>query len=388
MAVEKLVHPASGTLHFPVSLEEMLESTKRYKQEYFTKAKESRSFTETSEEEEVNKDVHNRAGSNESEQATSHINNASSSSEEAVIVYENKMEVEDDSDETDESEEEDISENDVISVHSEESDSSVKNKVSLSYELSKMLSKTHDDQEVTVVNISESDEEFQHKEERSASSVVIRDKSGSCSNVEVCERDMSKTYSSRTDSKIHSTSPVSCKKEQSVTFSADSRKKVATSRDLGNEDKLISDQQQKKSIASNASANNRYENIIQASTGKGSKDIATSIKTSTANKTRLVTENEEEKQDDDHALHIHQKGDDNEPNPKKIKLDSPESVKKYYKSDTEIAETGSQSKVKNSTAVPVTGNGRKEQPVNGVAQDPKDVTEEEMLQAFVDALSE
>lgn len=386
IAAEKLVHPASGTLHFPVSLEEMLESTKGFKREYLTKAKESSSFLETFEEEEVNKDVHNRGGSNESEQATSNINNAPSSSEEVVIVYEDRMEVEDDGGETDESEEQDISENDV-SVDSEESDSSVKNKVSQSYGLSKMLSKTHD-REITLVNISESDEEFQHREEKSASSVVIRDKSGSCSSVEVCERDVSETYNSKTDNKIRSTSPVSCTREQSVIISADSREKVATSRDVGNKNKLISYQKQKKSNISSASANNRYENIIQASMGKGSKDIATSIKTSTVNKTHFVTENEEERQDDGHVLHVFQKGDDNESSPKKIKLDTPESVKKYCKLDTETPETSSQSKVKDSTAVPITENGRQEQPVNGVAQDPKDVTEEKMLQAFIDVLSE
>lgn len=381
IAAEKLVHPASGTLHFPVSLEEMLESTKstkRFKQEYLTKAKESSSFVETSEEEEASKGVHNRGGSDESEQATSHINNAPSSPEEVVIVYEDRMEVQDDGDETDESEEQDVS------ADSEESGSSVKNKVSQSYELSKTLSKMHDDQEITLVNISESDEELQHKEERSASSVVISNKSGSCSSVEACERDMSKTYNSKTDS----TSPVSCNREKSVTVSAGFREKVAaTSRDLGNKNKLIY-QQQKESNISNASIDNRYENIIQASMGKGSKDIATNIKTSTISETHLVTENEEERQNDSRVLHIFQRDDDNESNPKKIKLDTPESVKKYYKLDTETPETSSQSKVKNSTAVPMTGNGRQEQPVNGVAQDAKDVTEEEMLQAFVDVLSE
>ncbi|PNF43970.1 hypothetical protein B7P43_G00912 [Cryptotermes secundus] len=383
IAAEKLVHPASGTLHFPVSLEEMLESTKGYKREYLTKAKESSSFLEASEEEEANKGVHSRGGSNESEQGTSNINNAPSSSEEVVIVYEDRMDVEDDGGETSESEDQDISENDV-SLDSEESDSSVKN--NQSYGLSKILSKTHD-QEITLVNISESDEEFQHKEERSASSLVIRDKSCSCSSVEVCERDVSETYKSNTDSKIPCTSPVSCNREQSVISSADSREKVATSRDVGNKNKSISYQQQKKSNISSASANNRYENIIQASTGKGSKDIATNIKTSAVNKTHSVTENKEERQGDGQVLHVCWK-DDNEPSPKKIKLDTPESVKKYYKLDTETLETSSQSVVKDSTAVPITGNGRQEQPVNGVSQDPKDITEEEMLQAFVDVLSE
>jgi hypothetical protein len=359
----------------------MLESTKRCKQKYLTKTKESCSFVETSEEEEANKDVHNRGGSNESEQATSRISNAPSSSEEVVIMYEDRMEVQDDGDDTDESEEQDISENDV-SADSEESGSSVKNKASQSYGLSKMLSKTHDDQEITVVNISESDEELQLKEERSASSVVISDKSGSCSSVEVCGRDICKT-----DNKIHCTSPVSCNREKLVIISADSREKVATSRDLGDKKKLISDQQQEESNISNASVKNRYENIIQDSMAKGSKDIARTIKTSTISKTHLVTENEEERQDDGRVLHIFQRGDDNESSPKKIKLDTPESVKKYHKLDTETPETSSQSKVKNSTTIPITGNGKFEQPVNGVAQDPKDVTEEEMLQAFVDVLS-
>jgi hypothetical protein len=243
IATEKLVHPASGTLHFPVSLEEMLESTKGFRHEYLTKAKESGSPVETSEETEVNKGVHNRGGSNESEQVITLINNSSSSSEDVVIVYENKMEVDDGDDDDDEEEEEE-------------------------------------------------------------------------------------------------------------------------------------------------DANNRYENIIQASTEKGSKDIATSIKTSTVNKTHLVTEHEELRQDDGHILHIPQEDDDNESDPKRIKLDTTEPVKKCCKLDTETLETGSQSKVEHSTAVPITGNGEKVHPVNGVAQDPTDVTEEEMLQTFVDVLSE
>jgi hypothetical protein len=383
IATEKLVHPASGTLHFPVSLEEMLESTKGFKQECLTKAEESDSPVETSEEREVNKGVRNRGRSNGSEQVTTHINNAPSSSEEVVIVYEDKMEDDDDDDdETDESEKEYISENDT-SGDSEESDSSLKNKASLSCGVSKMLSKTHDDQEITLVNISESDEEFELKEEKSCSSVVITDKSGSCSSVEICEKDMGKT-SSKTNKKIHSASPVSCNREQSRTVSVDSTRKVATCRDLGNNSKSISYQQQKRTAVSNTDANNRYENIIQVSTGKRNDDIAASIKTSP----RLVTENEEPRQDDDHILHILQKGDDTESDPKRIKLDTAESVKECCKLETETPETGSQSKVKNSTAAPITGNGEKEQPVNGVAQDPTDVTEEEMLQAFADVLSE
>jgi hypothetical protein len=257
IATEKLVHPASGTLHFPVSLEEMLESTKGFKHEYLTKAKESGSPVETSGEAEVNKGVHNRGGSTESELVTTLIDNASSSSEEVVIVYENKMEV-DDGDGDDDDDDDD-------------------------------------------------DEEEEEEEEE----------------------------------------------------------------DNDDDD-----------------ANNRYENIVQASTEKGSKDIATSIKTSTVNKTHLVTENEELRQDGGHILHILEEGDDNESSPKRMKLDTTESGKKCCKLDTETLETGSQSQVKNSTAVPITGNGEEQQPVNGVAQDPKDVTEEEMLQAFVDVLSE
>jgi hypothetical protein len=379
-AVEKLVHPASGTLHFPVPLEEMLESTKGFKEEYLTKATEFSSPMETSEEVEVNKGVHKRGGSKESKQLANHFNNAPSSSEEVVIVYEDKMEVEDDGDETDESKEEDISENDV-SGDSEESGIILKDKVSQSYRLSKMLREKHDDEEIAVINISESDDEFQHKEERSASTVVITDKSGSSSSVEICERDMGKTYSSKTDRKIHSASTSSCDSEHS-------RRKVATSKDLNNKIKSVSYQDQKKTAVTNTNANNNNENIIQVSTGKGSKDVAPSMKTSTVNKTHLVTEDEELRQDDGHILHVLQESDGSESDPKRIKLDTSELLMKCCKLDSGTPETGPQSKVENSTAVAITGSGEMEQPVNGVAQDPKDVTEEEMLQAFVDVLSE
>jgi hypothetical protein len=384
-AVEKLVHPASGTLNFPVSLEEMLESTKRYRQEYPTKTKESNTSVETSEEEEVTNYVHKREGSGRSEQSTSHTYHSSNSSEEVVLVYENKMEVDDD--ETDESEEEEIPECEVVSLDSEESDSSVKNKASEPYGLSKVFGKTHDEQAVSLVGTGESDEEFQHKEVGSASFVDISDENGSCSNVGDFKKGMSQNYNSKTDNKTQSATLIRINKEPPSITSTKSKNKIGTSRDLSNEDKLISNQQQKGTMESRTDASNRCENIIYASTEKGSKEITGSTEICTSKRTLFVTENEEEKEDNDFVLLVVQEDDDNEPNPKKVKLDSPESAKKYKKPNAETAKTDSHSDVKDSAAVPITGN-YEEQAVNGVAVDPKDVAEEEMLQAFVDVLSD
>lgn len=366
------MHPASGTMHFPVSIEEMLESTKGYKQEFLTKAEESSIFMEISEEEGVKNYVQNR-GLKGSEQATSHTNHATTASEEVVIVYENKMDVEDNEtcdSENNEYEDEESSESEIISVVSEASDICVKTEVCQSYELSEVLSKTRDIQEVSLVDVSESDGEFQNEQAGSASSACVRCKNDNSSNGGEHEESITKHRNSRTDSKTYS-SPVHCNKEPA------SSKTVGTSEDLVNEDKLIPNQQQKKTAESSAGTSNRCENIIQASNEKGRKDIARS----SGKKSLLVTENEEEREND-LVLQIVQEDDDNEPNPKKIKLDSPECLKPY----AETPKTDSHSKVGDGTAVPRTGKDKEEQPVNGVVLDPEDITEEEMLQTFVDVL--
>lgn len=361
-ALEKLIHPASGTLNFPVSLEEMLESTKRYKQEYPTKAK------DTSEEEEVNNYVHKRGGSGGSKQTDAY--RASNSSEEVVLVCENRMQKDD----------EEISECEVVSLYSEESDSSVKNKATESHGLSEVVSKTHNKQEVSLVDIFDSDDEYQHKEVQSASFIDISVENGSCSNVGNSKNGLSQNCKSKVDNKIQSATPIRINKESPH---IKSKNEIGTSGDLRNEDKLISNQQ-KGTTESYADASNRCENIICALTEKGSKEISGNTKICTAKRTVLVTENEEERENNDFVLHVQE--DDHEPNPKKIKLDSPGSSTKYYKPNTETTKTNSHSNVKNSTAVPIAGN--EEQVVNGVAVNPKDVTEEEMLQTFVDVLSD
>jgi hypothetical protein len=362
----------------------MLESTKRYRQEYSTNAKESSISVETSEEEEVKSDVHKREASLGSEQATSHTDHALDSSEEVVLVYENKMVAE--GDETDESEDGDISECEVVSVASDGSDSSVENRTSESYGLSELLSKTHDEQEVSLVDISGSCEELQHKEVGSASVVGTTENNGSCSSSGDFEKGVSKNYKSKMDNRTHSEVLIRINKEAQSIISTNSKRKVCTSGDLSNEDGLSSSQQQK-STENFADASNRYENIICASTEKGSKESAVSSKICTTRKKLFVTENEGEREDNDFVLHVVPEGGD-ESNPKKIKLDSPESMKRNYKPDAETLKTNSHSNVKDSTAVPITGNDTEEKSLNGLAIDPKDVTEEEMLEAFVDVLSE
>jgi hypothetical protein len=383
-AVEKLVHPPSGTLNFPVSLKEMLESTKRYRQEYPTKAKMLRTSAETSEEEEVKNDVHKREGSSGSEQAASHAYHASSSSEEVVLVYENKMEVEDY--ETDEFEEEKVPECEVVSLVSEESDGCLENKTAESCGLSKVFSYMHDEQEDSLVDTVDSDEEIQHNEVGSPSVIDISDEKGQCSNVGDFKKGMSQNCNSK-DNKIQCATLIHFNKEPPSIAFTKPKKKIGTSCDLSNEDKLISYQQQKGTTESCANASNICQNIIYASTEKESKEIAASTEVCTAKRTLLVTENEEDREDNDDVLHIIQKDDDNEPDPKKIKLDSPESVEKYCKPNAETAKTDSHGNVEDITAVPITQNNE-QQAVNGVDVDPKDVTEEEMLQAFVDVLSD
>jgi len=374
-AVEKLVHPASGTLHFPVSLEEMLELTKRCRQEYSTKQKESSSLVVTSEEEEdIQNDVHSSTGSNGSESVMCHTDNAENSSEEVVVEYDSRMEGED-GDETDEYEKEEISKNKLGTVESEESDSSIENMVSQSCGLSEMLSKTNDKQKVLVTETRESDEDLQHKETESESVIQIRGENYTYTDVGVCEKDASTHYSSRTDNKILLVSCVRCDQEPSVVNSIDSRKSIDTSPELANEGKLLSDQQQKINTEHKGDESNKCE--------KGNKDITASTDISAARKSRLVTENEEDRQDNG-VVRIVQEDDDCEPNSKRMKLGSTESPKKCYKSGAETSD----SNVKDCTAVPRTMNGKEEQQVHGVGQDPELLTEEEMLQSFVDAVTE
>jgi hypothetical protein len=376
IAVEKLVHPASGTLHFPVSLEEMLESTRRYRQEYYTKPKESSSFVETSEEGDIQNDVHSSAGSSGSEPVMCHTDNAESSSEEVVIEYDSRMEGEG-GDETDEYEEEHISECELATVDSEESDSSMENDVSQLSRLSEMLSKTLSKEKVLVIETSESDEDL-HKEEKE-SAMGIRGENYTHTNVGVCKKNVSKHYNSRIDNKIHSGSCVTSNQEPSVVISTDSKKSIYISADLDNEGKLLSDQQQMKSTENGGVASNKCE--------KGSKDITASTEISTAGKSLLVTENEEDRQDNGIVWIVQEDDDDDddsEPNSKRMKLGLPESPKKHHKSDAETSDCS----VKDCTAVPITMNGKEKQQANGVGQDPEEPNEEEMLQAFVNALAE
>jgi len=374
IAVEKLVHPASGTLHFPVSLEEMLESTKRYRQEYSTKRKESTSFVVPSEEEDIQNDVHSSTGSSGSELVICHIDNAESSSEEVVVEYDSRMEAED-GDETDEYEHEEISKNELGTVESEESDSSVENMVSQPCGLSEMLSKTNDKEKVLVIETSESDEDLQHKEAESESVIQIRGENYTHTDVGVSEKDVSKHSDSKTGNKILLVSCVRCDQEPSVVNSTDSRKSMYTSPDLDNDGNLLSNQQQK--------INTEHRDDDSNKCKKGNKDITASTEISAAGKSLLVTENEEDRQDNG-VVRIVQEDDDCEPNSKRKKRGSPESPKKRHKSGVET----SGSNVKDSTAVPVTMNGKEEQQVDGVGQDPELLTEEEMLRSFVDAVTE
>jgi len=375
IAVEKLVHPASGTLHFPVSLEEMLESTKRYRQEYSTKPKESSSLVVTSEEEEdIQNDVHSCTGSSGSESVVCHADNAENSSEEVVVEYDSRMEGED-GDKTDEYEKEEISKNELGTVESEESDSSMGNMVSRSCGLSEMLSETNDKQKVLVIETSDSDENLQHKEAESESVIQIIGENYTHTDVGVCEKGASKHYSSRTDNKILLVSCVRCDQAPSVVNSTDSRKSICTSPDLANEGKLLADQQQKINTEHKGDKSNICE--------KGNKDISASTDISAGGKSLLVTENEEDRQDNV-VVRIVQEDDDCEPNSKRMKLGSPESPKKCHKSGAETSD----SNVKDCTAVPITMNGKEEQQVDGVGQDPELLTEEEMLQSFVDAVTE
>jgi hypothetical protein len=375
IAVEKLVHPASGTLHFSVSLEEMLELTKRYRQEYSTKQKESSSLVVTSEEEEdIQNDVHSSTGSSGSESVMCHTDNAENSSEEVVVEYDSRMDGED-GDETDEYEKEEISKNELGTVESEESDSSMENMVSQSCGLSEMLSKTNDKQKVLVTKTRESEEDLQHKEAESESVIQIRGENYTHTDVGVCEKVVSKHYSSRTDSKILLVSCVRCDQEPSVVNSTDSRKSIYTSPDLANEGKLFSDEQQKINTEHKGDERNKCE--------KGNKDITASTDISAAGKSILVTENDKDRQDNG-VVRIVQEDDDCEPNSKRMKLRSTESPKKRYKSGAETSD----SNVKDCTAVPITMNGKEEQQVHGVGQDPELLTEEEMLRSFVDAVTE
>ena len=367
------MHPASGTLHFPVSLEEMLESTKRYRQEYSTKPKESSSFVVTSEGEDIQNDVHSSTESSGSESVMCHINNAESSSEEVVVEYDSRMEAED-GDETDEYEKEEISKNELGTVESEESDSSMENMLSQSCGLSDMLSKTEATQKVLVIETSESDEDLQHKQADSESVIQIRGENYTHTDVGVCEKDVSK-HNSRTDNKILLVSCVPCDQEPSVVNSTDSRKSINTSPDVANESKLLSDQQQK--------INTEHRDVESNKCEKGKKNVTASTEISAAGKSLLVTENEGDRQDNGVVM-IVQEGDDCEPNSKRKKFGSPESLKKRHKSDAET----SGSNVKDCTAVPVTMNSKEEQQVDGVGQDPELLTEEEMLQSFVDAVTE
>lgn len=376
IAVEKLVHPASGTLHFSVSLEEMLELTKRYRQEYSTKQKESSSLVVTSEEEEedIQNDVHSSTGSSGSESVMCYTDNAENSSEEIVVEYDSRMEGED-GDETDEYEEEEISKNELGTIESAESDSSTENMVSQSCGLSEMLSKTNDKQKVLVTETRGSDEDLHHKEAESESVIQIRGENYTHTDVEVCEKDVSKHYSSRTDDKILLVSCVRCDQEPSVVNSTDSRKSIYTSPDLANEGKLLSDQQQKINTEHKGDKSNKCE--------KGNKDITASTDISATGKSLLVTENEEDRQDNG-VVRIVQEDDDCEPNSKRMKLCSTESPKKHYKSGAETSD----SNVQDCTAVPITMNGKEKQQVHGVGQDPELLTEEEMLRSFVDAVTE
>ena len=367
------MHPASGTLHFPVSLEEMLESTKRYRQEYSIKRNECSSFVATSEEEEgIQNDVHSSTGSSGSESVICHTDNVQSSSEEVVIEYDSRMEAED-GDETDEYEKEDISESELATVDSEESDSSMENVVSQSCGLSEILSKTNDKQKVLVIETSESDEDLPHKEAESESVTRIRGENYTHTDVGVCKKDVSKQYNTRKDNKIHSVSCVPCNQEPSFSISTDSRNSSYTSPDLAKEGKLLSDQQQKIDTENRGDETKKCE--------KGNKDITASTEISAAGKRLLVTENEDGQ--DNGVVWIGHEDDDCEPNSKRMKLGLPESPKKRHKSSAETSE----SSVKDCTAVPITMNGKEEQ-VDGVGQDPEVLTEEEMLQAFVDALKE
>lgn len=368
------MHPASGTLHFPVSLEEMLESTKRYRQEYSTKPKESSSFMLSSEEQEdIQNDVHCSTVSSGSESVMCHTDNIDSSSEEIVVEYDSRMEAED-GDETDEYEKEEIPKNELGTVEFEESDSSMENMVSQSCGLSEMLSKTNDRQKVLVIETSESDEDLQRKEADSESVIQIRGENYKHTDVGVCEKDVSKRYNSRTDNKILLVSCVQCDQEPSVVNSTNSRKSIYKSPDLANEGKLPSDQQQKINTEHRGDESNKCE--------KGNKDITASTEISAAGKSLLVIENEENWQDNG-VVRIVQENDC-EPHSKRMKLGSPESPKKRHKSDAET----SGSNVKDCTAVPITMNGKDEQQVDGVGKDPELITLEEMLQSFVDEVIE
>jgi hypothetical protein len=352
----------------------MLESSKRYRQEYSTKPKESSSLVVTSEEEDMQNDVHSSAGSSGSEPVVLYADNAESSSEDIVVEYDSRMEAEDD-DETDEYEKEEISKNELGPVESEESDSSVENMVSQSCGLSEMLSKTNDKQKVLVTETSESDEDLQHKEAESESVIQIRGENCTDTDVGVCRKDGSKHSNSRTDNKILLVSCVRCDEEPSVVKSTDSRKSIYTVPDLANEGKLLSDQQQKINTEHRGDGSNKCE--------KGKKDITAKTEISAAGKSLVVTENEEDRQDNG-TVTIVQEDDDCEPSSKRMKLGLLESPKKHHKSDAETSD----SNVKDCTAVLTTLNGKEEQQVDGKGQDPELLTEEEMLQSFVDAVTE
>jgi hypothetical protein len=372
IAVEKLVHPASGTLHFPVSLDEMLDSTRRYRQEYFKKPKEANSFTETSDEGDIQNDVHSTAGSSGSEPIMCDTDNVDSSSEDVVVEYDSRMEVED-GDETDEYEKEDISESELATVGSEDS---VEHEVPQSYGLSERSSKTHDKQKVLVIETSESDE-LQDKKAESESMMEIRGENLTQTDVGVCEKDVSKHYNSRTETKIRSVMCVSSNQEPSLAIYTDSKKSSDTLAHLDNEAKLLLDQQRMKNAENGGNAIN---NCV-----KGSKNINASTKENAANKRLSVTENEEDGQDDDIVYIVQADEDDDcEPNSKRMKLGLPGSPKKYHRSDAEISDCS----VKDCTAVPITMNGKEEQQAHEVGQNLEVVTEEEMLEAFVDALAE
>jgi hypothetical protein len=204
--------------------------------------------------------------------------------------------------------------------------------------------------------------------------IQIRGENYTHTDVGVCKKGASK-HTSRTDNKIHSVSCVPSNQESSVVVPKDSRKSIYASPDLANEGKLLSGQQQKINTESRGDESNKCE--------KGNKDITASTEISAAGKSVLVTENEDDRQGNG-VVGIVQEDDDCEPNSKRMKLGLPESPKKCHKSDAETSD----SNVKDCTAVPVAMNGKEEKQVDGVGQGPQVLTEEEMLQSFVDALTE
>ncbi|KAJ4429172.1 hypothetical protein ANN_26175, partial [Periplaneta americana] len=388
-AVEKIVHPAGGTLQFPVSVDEMMELTRNYSQQYAT-ANEVGEFSIDSPEEVTEESSQETEPKQcESNTVASNSKPVASSSDEVEILYENEVKM------YDECENDEFSENEVMTV--DEDSEEVDNRPLSSLGIREFPNEVIEDgeenaeEEVPVVDIADSDLEVEEQNETETTS-LLDDKND---RNEICETPVPQVEDSENDRNEICETPVP-QVEDSENIVEDkteppiSRKsdhEVATTSENAQETIVMSDSTKNNESASDGNKCLSENEVIQTEKDENiSQDMQarnkeTEAVTSNVDKAIFLETDNSESEDIVLRYDSDDEKDDDGPSAKKMKLDLEESLKNSDTIITNTLKTDSLKQVKDNLERQI---NEEKQPVNGVG----DATEEEMLKSFVDAITE